>query len=392
MPSLIHRADQNIKYYILVRIFAKRVFLPLTAIYFIDTAGLTIRDIGFLSAYFSAIQLFAEVPTGYFADRIGRTVSLRIGTILAMIATTLYVLFQNRTGIYIGVCLEALGYSFMGGAGEALIHDSLVVKKQTSQYTKIMSNNMAISLIANAILVAGASSLYTIDPRAPFALGTLAYAILLIITYYLTDIYPPKPKVTSYKFPQLTNIVTHKSMLVFGLTFGLVSALYTSPNDMLNVALREYGIRVDHIGWIFALGSLLGAILGPFNHLLRKLPPNLYVLLDSAILTSLYAAAFSRSPYILAIVMIFAISFWRYRRIIYQDYLLRIYPNSYKATLVSTLNNLDQLNAIWLPIAITTAIHHLGMSRGFGLIGIFTILVIPIFYSSSVRYLVRKLG
>ncbi len=68
MPALISQANRNIKYYIWVRIFAKRVFLPITAIYFIDTAGLTIKDIGLLSAYFSLIQFFAEVPTGYFAE------------------------------------------------------------------------------------------------------------------------------------------------------------------------------------------------------------------------------------------------------------------------------------------------------------------------------------
>jgi len=180
-------------------------------------------------------------------------------------------------------------------------------------------------------------------------------------------------------------------MLVFALTFGIISALYTSPNDMLNVALREYGIRVEHLGWIYGMGSLVGAALGPANHALRRLKPNHYVLLDSLVLLSVYAAAYTQSPYLLATVMVLAISFWRYRRIIYQDYLLRIYPDAYKATLVSTMNNLDQLNAIWLPIAITTAIHYFGIANGFGLIGLATLCLIPIFYTTSIRYLVKRL-
>ena len=181
-------------------------------------------------------------------------------------------------------------------------------------------------------------------------------------------------------------------MLAFGLTFGTISALYTSPNDMFNIALLEYGIRVENLGLIYGLGSILGAILGPLNSYLRRLPANIYVLVDSCMVLALYAAAYSGHPYLLALTIIIAISFWRYRRIIYQDYLLRIYPNAYKATLVSTLNNLDQANAIWLPLAITSAIHYLGLSSGFGLMFIFTLLIAPIFYLSTKRFIVKRLN
>ncbi len=392
MSTTITLADRNIKYYVWVRIFAKRVFLPITAIYFIDTAGLTIRDIGLLSAYFSLVQFIAEIPTGYFADRIGRVRSLRIGTLLAAIATTIYVLVHHRVGIYLGVGIEAIAYSFMGGAGEALIHDSLKAKNQTSMYTKIMSKNMSISLIANAILVAFATYTYQYDPRLPFALGAICYLLLLLATSQLKDIYQPKSKPLKITLPSLTFLTTHKSMLAFGLTFGTISALYTSPNDMFNIALLEYGIRVENLGLIYGLGSILGAILGPLNSYLRRLPANIYVLVDSCMLLVLYAAAYVGNPYLLAVIMIIAISFWRYRRIIYQDYLLRIYPNAYKATLVSTLNNLDQANAIWLPLAITSAIHYLGLSSGFGLMFIFTLLIAPIFYLSTKRFIVKQLN
>ena len=392
MPSLISQANKNIKYYIWVRIFAKRVFLPITAIYFIDTAGLTIKDIGLLSAYFSLIQFLAEVPTGYFADRIGRVKSLRIGTILAALATSIYVLFHTKSAIYLGVGLEALGYSFMGGAGEALIHDSLSAKNQTSLYTKIMSHNMAVSLVVNAVLVALATYTYRLDPRLPFILGTLCYLILLLSTTQLSDIYPPKKKRLQFQLPSFPFLISHKSMLAFGLTFGIISALYTSPNDMFNIALREYGIRAEHLGLIYGLGSIVGSLFGPINSYLRSLSARYYVLIDSAVLLTLFASATTKNPYLLAVVMVLAISFWRYRRIIYQDYLLQIYPNAYKATLVSTLNNLEQINSIWMPVVITAAIHQYGISTGFSIIFGFTLLIAPVFYISTVRFIVKRLN
>ncbi|TXH00453.1 MAG: MFS transporter [Candidatus Moraniibacteriota bacterium] len=391
MPSLISQANKNIKYYIWVRIFAKRVFLPITAIYFIDTANLSIRDIGILSAYFSLIQFIAEVPTGYYADRIGRVKSLRIGTILAALATSIYVIFHTKSAIYLGVGLEALGYSFMGGAGEALIHDSLHAKKQTSLYTKIMSHNMAVSLVANAVLVALATYTYRLDPRLPFILGTLCYLILMASTTQLSDIYPPQKKKLQFQLPSFPFLISHKSMLAFGLTFGVISSLYTSPNDMFNIALREYGISAEKLGIIYGIGSIVGSLFGPINSYLRSLSARYYVLIDSTVLLTLFASATTKNPYLLALVMVLAISFWRYRRIIYQDYLLQIYPNAYKATLVSTLNNLEQVNSIWMPIVITAAIHQFGLSTGFVLISLFTLLIVPIFYISTIRFIVKRL-
>jgi MFS family permease len=380
-------ANRNIKLYIFVRIFAKRVFLPLTAIYFMSNAGFSIRDIGLLSGFYSVIQLLAEVPTGYFADRLGRVASIRMGAILAAVATICYIVFKSKSGIFLGAMFEALGYSFFGGAGEALIHDSLVVKKQVKDYTKILSRTMSISLIANAVLIAFVPMTYTLDHRYPFLIGTVAYLLLFTVTLFMHDVETQRvTSVIKLKIPDLKKIVGKRHLLIFGLTFGIISALYSSPNDMFNLALKEYGIRIEYIGWIYSAGSILGAAIGPFFHYLRGIRLSRYIILDILVLLSLYIASYSRSVIALAVIMVMAISFWRYRRIIYQDYLLTIYPTEYKATLISAMNNLEQLNSIWLPIAITYLIYQTNISQGFGLVGIFTLLIAPIFYYSTRRF------
>jgi hypothetical protein len=53
------------------------------------------------------------------------------------------------------------------------------------------------------------------------------------------------------------------------------------------------------------------------------------------------------------------------------------------------MNNLEQLNSIWLPLVITGAIHLTTMPIGLGLMGLFTLLVAPIFYYSSLKFFHR---
>lgn len=384
-------AARNIKLYIFVRTLAKRVFLPLTAIYFIDTAGFNIRDIGILSAFFSMVQLIAEIPTGYFADKIGRVASIRVSAILAVLATSMYVIFHNKIGVYIGVGLEALAYSFLGGAGEALIHDSLVVQKRVGEYTRIMSRTMSVSLIGNAVLVALVTMTYRLDPRFPFILGAVAYAILFVVACYMQDV-DRTISLTKLKIPNPKLIQGKRHLLLFGLTFGIIAALFTAPADMVNVAYREYGVRADLIGWFYALASVVGAAIGPFMHHLRQIRLSRYLLIDLSTLLGVYFAAYTRNPYILAFAMILSISFWRYRRIIYQDYLLTLYPTSYKATLISTMNNLEQLNSVWLPVLITSVVYYTSTSVGLGLIGLFGLFIAPIYIYSTLKFFNRDVS
>ncbi len=381
-------ADRNIKLYIFVKIFAKRVFLPLSAIYFMDNVGFTIRDIGLMAAFYSLVQLLAEVPTGYFADRIGRIKSIRVGATLAALATVFYVIFHSKLGIFTGVFLEALGYSFMGGAGEALIHDSLVVKKQEHLYTKVLSKAQSASLIANAILLALVPMTYAIDNRLPFLIGTVAYLSLLSAALVMQDLAGTTSK-EKLHLPDFSKVISRRNIVTFAVSFGIISALYTSSTDMFNIAIKEYGIRPEYLGWIYAASSILGALIGPYIHHLQGIHLSRYVLLDLGMLLSLYVAAYTGSPVLLSLTVIIAVSFWRYRKIIYQSYLLNSYPTSLKATLLSALSNLEQLNAIWIPLAIAYVIHETSTAAGLGIVGIFALCIAPIFYFSTLKFFKR---
>ncbi|MFZ2200088.1 MAG: MFS transporter [Microgenomates group bacterium] len=386
---MIKTANTNIKLFVFIRIFAKRVFLPLSAIFFIENAGFTIRDIGLLAAFYSFTQLLVEIPTGYFADKVGRVASIRTGALSCALATALYVIFSNKWGIFAGAMFEAIGYSFLGGAGEALIHDSLVAKKQTHDYTRIMSKAMSISLIANAVLISLVPMTYYFDHRYPFMIGTLAYLSLLFVTFFMHDL-PRSISTVKFVFPQFKNIVGKRHILIFGLTFGIISGLYGSGTDTFNLAIKDFGVRPELLGWIFGISSVVGAAMGPFIKYLSHLELSNYLILDVLILAATYVAGFTRSPYILGFFMIIAISFFRYRKIIYQNYLLTIYPSNYKATLVSTMNNLEQLNSVWLPIFITSLAAKTTISFGLGMTGMLALFIFPLFHYSTLRFFAKK--
>ena len=374
MKDQIKIANRNIKLYVIGKVFTKRVFLPLAAIYFMERYGFSVKEIGLLAALYSLTQLLAELPTGYFADRVGRVNSIRIGAFLNVISSLIYVLSPDKSGIFIAIIVEAVGYSFLAGAGEALIHDSLEVRGDVKNYSKVLSRAQSLSLIINAVLVALVPMTYVIDIRLPFLLGAVAFSLLLLMALLMHDVKRKKPKHKKLKF-SLNIFIGKKKVLLFAMLFGIVGALYTAPSDIINLALKDFGMRPELIGWWFSAASLVGAVIGVWIHLLKNLSFRKYMILDSLMMISPFFAALSGSYILLGIFTVLSIAFWRYRRIIYQDHLLTIYPTKYKATLLSAMSNVEQLNAVWLPIVISIIVSKFGYSIGLGITGVFALIV-----------------
>ncbi len=334
-----------------------------------QVANFTFAEIGILGSFFYIVNFLADVPTGIFADRYGRANSLRIGALLNVVATLIYAFLPHKPAIFVGTFFEAVGYGFLLGAGEALIHDSLVVLDKVSSYTKIVSRAQSLSLIINAILLALVPMTYKIDHRLPFLIGTVAYASLGIVALILKDVHNRKIERTN--FGHLGLILKSKGALGFALGYGVIGALYTAPSDFFNLAFKQLGMQPSLLGWIFSAASIIGAIMGIYFHKVKDLPVWVVLAGDSVLAVIPYIAVFIYSLPLLIVVVIASISVWRYRRIIYQEKMLAKLPGQPKATLLSIMSNLEGLQQMWMPFAAGVIIGGLGLRNGFGVIALF---------------------
>lgn len=386
------RARRNIRLYPLLKVFNKRVFLPIIPIYYIDYVGFSIPQIGMLAALFALINIAFNMPAGYFADRFGRVASLKISGIALVISTIFYAGVTTKTGIIIGIGFEAIGFAFLAGAGESLVHDSLEVLKRQKEYSKILSRAQSIALLINAALVAVVPLSYAIDPRLPFAIGTIAFGIMLATIFLMNDVIAHTPKVRVKKTGLSAMIrILHKNLTLFiaVVFFGIVAAMYFSF-DIVTIALREFGVSPEHLGWIFASASVAGAFIGLFVHKLKQLSLQAYMCVDITVLLFVYAAAYFGDLWVLIAAVVLTISFWRYRRIIYQDHLLERYKSSFKSTMLSAMNTTESMNGLWVPIVTTGIVGTFGVTQGFGILGISGLVVGLLFMAFMNRAFVTK--
>ncbi|MBP9668007.1 MFS transporter [Candidatus Saccharibacteria bacterium] len=383
--TLEEKAKKNLRYYPAVKIFYKRVYLPIIAIFYVYTIGFSVPELGILAAFSGLIGLLCTVPTGYIADRLGRVHALRLGGIGLLISSLIFVFAHDKSAVYIAVLFEALGFSFLTGSGEAMVHDSLKVLNRTSEYSKVMSRAQSISLVGNAILIAIVPLTYSIDPRLPFLIGAVAFTVMISVTYKMheTVVHAPKKVIRWKAADAFATIASNKSLLIMALLYGIVCAVYFAF-DVFAVALKELQFNPAHLGWVFAGASLLGAVLGLGLHHLKKLTIGQYVLLDMSILIAPFIAVYFKNIFVIIPLMMLSIGFWRFRRIIYQEHLLKKYETTYKATMISAMEMSENISTLWVPILTTTAIGALGVFNGFGAIAVaIGVLLLP--YSYFVR-------
>lgn len=385
MQNNKQKLERNIKLFGFYKIFTKRVFLPLTTIYASQQAGLNIQQIGIIAALSSLVGLLSDAPTGYWADNHGRKRSSQTGALLAAFGTLTYVLSNNFWGILIAGLVTSLGYSFLFGSMEALIHDSLVILKREHEYSKLASRAQSMGLVANAFFVATIPLLYPIDKRLPFVAGFLAYMALFGIASMLQEPhidFSDLPRATSFK--KTVRLFINRNTVLFFVCVGIVLAAGTSTTDISNLAFIQLGMRVKYMGIMFGVASLLGAVVGLFIHHLKKLPFMAFATIDllfSAL--PFFAFGYIRTLSSAIIALILCMSMWRFEQILYQHYILEQYGTTrYKATILSLLTNSRSLNEVWMTIAATAAAKHFGLLDAMGYFGIAILLFLPLLLMS----------
>jgi hypothetical protein len=105
-----------------------------------------------------AIIIF-ELPTGWFADRLGHRASLVLGSIVQIAGMLSCWLLPGTSGLLTASVLVALGDAFRSGAHEALLYRSCIALEREDAFQRIEARTHAVERIALVVLVLGGGAL-----------------------------------------------------------------------------------------------------------------------------------------------------------------------------------------------------------------------------------------
>lgn len=366
--------EQNIIKYNLFQVFAKRVYLPLIAIYLVSVGGISLSELGVIASITAMVQLVMEVPTGYFADRFGHKNSIMLGSFLSSLSPLIYIISPNFVGGLLASVIFFGGGSFTRGAIQAFIHDTLMELGRDKEYAKAMGRAQSYGLIGNVILIALVPLTFQIDNRLPFAIGFVASFIAFLLAYGFTA--PRKEKVSVEKQEHTLFYMLQRlpklNLLVLFVMVGIVSAVFDQAAVFRELVFKDVGIPVVYFGFILSAGSLIAAVVGRYIHHLADIKPAAFYLFDILFLVMvLVLIGFTRNPYFIVSAFLLLPAYDRNRGIVIESHLLKQYAKEkYKATLISTLNFFGIGNGIWVPIALAAFMEASGLNSGYLVFGL----------------------
>ena len=155
-------STHNEKVFYISEFFAGLIFhMPVWVAY--ELQFITLPQLAIIEAIMQGSQLIAELPTGAVADLLGKRTSVIIGRIIGIIGLLLYATSANFMAFVWYAVISGVSASFVSGAKDALLYDSLKQDNRHHLYQKIASKASLVFQLsfAAAILFGGILSLWS---------------------------------------------------------------------------------------------------------------------------------------------------------------------------------------------------------------------------------------
>jgi MFS family permease len=245
------------------------LYMPVIVVFF-QNNGLSLTQIMVIQAVYSSIIAITEVPSGYFSDKMGRKLSLLIGTFFGSIGIAIYAFSYNFYAFLNGALFLGLSQSFISGTDTALLYDSLKNLGKEKDFIKHEGRIVGFGNFAEAVafIIGGIIASYSLRL-------TLIIQIPLFLSGFIFALFVKEPKVEYVHFKKLNilEIVTHtfkknknlKQAVWFSSIIGfgtLTMAWFIQPYYLwLNIPIVYFGI----------LGAALNLTVAFFSFYITKI-------------------------------------------------------------------------------------------------------------------------
>lgn len=315
---------------------------------YFQARGLSFLQINSLWGIIVGVQALAEVPTGIFADRIGRRYSIIIALALQFLGEFIFI-FSNSYLLFVFICIIAgVGFSFLSGCFESMMYDSLKANNKEREMQKVSGLNGSFALAATMI-----GSVIGGFITASLQLSNFVHAIILtaffVFLSFLASLLLKEPtsryqhsEDSSFRLLKdgLNLIKTNRSLR----RIVILSVLATPFINYLLNLYPPYFAEANVSGYLFgialAIASLLGVFTSRYAYLFEKIFGVKKGVFLAVILPGMFyfLLAFIFHPVVSIILVILAYSSMQIQKPIFSDYLNRHIGSKNRATVLSLIN------------------------------------------------------
>lgn len=296
-----------------------------------------------LQSIYSVSIVLLEIPSGYFADVLGRKNTIIIGSILGFLGFLTYSISYGFVGFLIAEVILGFGQSFISGSDSAMLYDTLKEAEKEKEYSKYEGRVISMGNIAEAAAAIIGSLLTIISIRTPYYFQTGIAFIAIPAAFLLYEPHRMELK-NKMNFKDVLGIVKYALVDNKTLKWNIIysSIIGASTLTMAYFAQAyfiEAGIQVTNFGYIWATLNVSVAISALYAYKLEKKYGQ--IKLSFMIISFISLIYILTSQFISVWALSFIFIFYLVRGIatpILKDYINRLCESNVRATVLSIRN------------------------------------------------------
>jgi MFS family permease len=268
------RLVRNLRLFYAFRLLATSyLFVPIFMLFQADR-GLSFFERLALGGIYSAVIILVEVPTGVFADRLGRRRSMMWGAITMVVSCLLAARATDFLHFVIAESLAALSMALVSGADSAYLYDLLVAHDRAHEYPRRESTASAWHLLGSAFAFVGGGALALVHLALPY-LATAGVAALAAVVACLleedTDDGPVRVRTNWFQqtFAAIVEVTRNGKLAWLVGYSAVVFALLRATIYVYQPYLKERGLGTFEIGLLFAGVNFVAAGVAQRTYQLR---------------------------------------------------------------------------------------------------------------------------
>ncbi|MBK7538511.1 MAG: MFS transporter, partial [Myxococcales bacterium] len=178
---------RELRLFYLFRLLATSyLYVPIFML-FQEQRGLSFFQRLALGGVYSAVVILVDVPTGVFADRLGRRRSMMLGATAMVISCAVALRAESFASFAVAEALAAMSMALCSGADTAYLYDLLARHGRGHEYAQRESSASAMHLLGSAIAFAGGGLVGAVDLTLPYVLTAAVAALALAVAMALSD-------------------------------------------------------------------------------------------------------------------------------------------------------------------------------------------------------------
>lgn len=318
------------------------------------------REFAVYEAVAFGIGILVEIPSGAFADMLGKKRAVSIGLFMQAFGSVIFTLgFLGNGYFFFGNLIMIVAFAFISGSLEALVYDSLVEKKKEKHYDDIIGKARSLDILASIVASAIGGILWQYSIYAPWALTAFVFFIAFFLSFKFIE---PSIDTEIFSFKNFINqnkkgfyFLFRSDFRKYTLSFALItgSFLMWSAGIIRVLMGRDFGYDGSTINYLIS-ATLLVSFFTTFSFfkIRKKLGDKIgfSLLLATASLAWILSGLFSNSMLIGALVFIIITVSGKLSEV-WTSVILNAHVKSKdRATAISTLSFLIQIPYVLLVV------------------------------------------